>query len=131
MIAEDLLHYQPHMQTLRDRLEAGIEKLFHDNRINGDRDARLPNTSSVGFKGLNANEILSQLTGVAASAGAACHSEHVAISHVLEAMNVPREYAVGTLRFSVGRSTTASEIDQTLRELAELKVLRALRRERV
>ncbi|MGD9819751.1 MAG: cysteine desulfurase NifS, partial [Desulfomonilaceae bacterium] len=48
---------------------------------------------------------------VAASSGAACHSDHIEISYVLEAMKVPVEYAKGALRFSLGKFTTEQEID--------------------
>ena len=56
---------------------------------------------------------------VAASAGAACHSDSVEISHVLKAMAVPLEWAKGTLRFSVGRMTTEAEIDKTIHVVGE------------
>ncbi len=81
---------------------------------------RLPNTLSISFKGQEANRILEDIgLEVAASAGAACHSDSVEISHVLEAMGVPLEWAKGTLRFSVGRMTTEAEIDKTIRVVAE------------
>lgn len=48
---------------------------------------------------------------VAASAGAACHSDQVRVSHVLEAMGVPKEVAQGTLRFSVGRFTRREDVE--------------------
>ncbi len=66
---------------------------------------------------MKANVILEELEGVYASAGAACHSDHVEVSSVLEAMQVPLEYAMGTLRFSVGRYTTEQEIDRALEEI--------------
>ena len=69
----------------------------------------------MSFKGLEANRILEEVgLEIAASAGAACHSDNVTISHVLEAMNVPVEWAKGTLRFSAGRTTTMAEIDRTI-----------------
>ena len=51
---------------------------------------------------------------MAASAGAACHSDTVVISHVLQAMNIPSDWAKGTLRFSVGRMTTVEQIDKAV-----------------
>lgn len=120
LITRHLPRYRSHMQTLRDRLEQGLKRDFPDIRINGHPQKRLPNTSSVSFRGLEANTILARLTGVAASAGAACHSDHLEISSVLEAMGVPLEYAMGTIRFSVGRFTTASEIDRALGEIKEV-----------
>jgi cysteine desulfurase len=62
---------------------------------------------------LEANRILDEIgTEVAASAGAACHSGAVQISDVLQAMNVPLEWAKGTLRLTTGRMTTAADIDK-------------------
>jgi cysteine desulfurase len=65
--------------------------------------------------GLEANRILEEIgLDVAASAGAACHADHVEISHVLRAMEVPELWAKGTLRFTTGRYTTVDEIDRAL-----------------
>ncbi len=129
LIDANLTGYAAHMQRMRDRLESGLQLIFSGLRIHGSGGVRLPNTSSVGFRGMRANEILSHLTGVAASAGAACHSDHVSVSHVLKAMGVPMELAMGTLRFSVGRTTTEEEIDQAIRELTDVAALRSLRRD--
>ena len=120
LIRVNLSGYQVHMKEMRDRLEQGLTGRFPDLRVNGSTEQRLPNTSSVSFKGREANTILSRLTQVAASAGAACHSDQVEISSVLEAMQVPLEYAMGTIRFSVGRFTTADEIDRALEEIASV-----------
>ena len=79
----------------------------------------MPNTLSVGFPNREADKLLSQLKGVAASAGAACHSGHARISHVLTAMHVPEEYALGTIRFSTGKMTTPEEIDRAIEIIAE------------
>jgi cysteine desulfurase len=86
-------------------------------RFNGPADAsrRLPNTVSVGIKGVSASVLLDALRDeVAASAGAACHSDTAAasISGVLVAMGVPEEYAVGTVRLSVGRHTTVEDVER-------------------
>jgi cysteine desulfurase len=85
-----------------------------DLRVNGHPELRLPNTLSMSFAHLEANRLLATLTGLAASSGAACHAEAVDVSAVLTAMQVPLEYAMGTLRFSVGKMTTAEEIDRAL-----------------
>jgi cysteine desulfurase len=53
----------------------------------------------------------------------------VSVSHVLKAMGVPMDLAMGTLRFSVGRSTTEEEIDQAIRELTDAAALGSLRRD--
>ncbi len=105
-----------HMKHLRDRLHQGLlQKLDDRVRLNGHADLRLPNTLNLSFKSLEANRLLEEIgLEVAASAGAACHSGAIEISHVLSAMNVPVEWAKGTLRFSVGRMTTAVEIEKAI-----------------
>ena len=113
--ARDLQRNMAHMQRLRDRLHKGLAAELTDVRLNGHSVKRLPNTLSLSFKGVEANRILEEIgLEIAASAGAACHSNTVEISHVLEAMGVPLEWAKGTLRFSVGRMTTAEEIDKAI-----------------
>jgi cysteine desulfurase NifS len=118
LIDRNLPEYHNHMLEMRVRLERGLLDRFSSVRVNGHPEKRLPNTASISFKGLEANAILSELTDLAASAGAACHSDRVEVSSVLEAMRVPPEYAMGTIRFSVGRFTTAAEIDRAVDEVA-------------
>ncbi len=129
LIDGNLAAYQAQMGRIRDLLESGLHRVFSGIRIHGGAALRLPNTSSIGFKGTKANEVLAQLTGMAASAGAACHSDQVAVSHVLKAMGVPIEFAMGTLRFSVGRNTTEDEIHKAIQELTNAAALRSLRRD--
>ena len=118
LIDQNLPAYARRMAATRDRLETGLLEYGGPAvRINGSRRQRLPNTTSVSFKGRAADAILAGLTQVAASAGAACHSDRVEVSHVLAAMGVPEEYAMGTIRFSTGRYTTTEEIDAALTEL--------------
>jgi len=120
LIAQNLARYQGHSRKMRDRLEVGLLDRFPAARINGHPEKRLPNTASLSFKGLAANVILSELNGVAASAGAACHSDRVEVSSVLAAMGVPLEYAMGTVRFSVGRFTTEDEVDRAADEVGRV-----------
>ena len=116
----NLEKHRARMKFMRDRLHEGLLGRISNIRVNGDLEHRLPNTLSISFKGQEANRILEDIgLEVAASAGAACHSDTVEISHVLEAMGVPLEWAKGTLRFSVGRMTTEAEIDKTIRVVAE------------
>ncbi len=104
-----------HMKTLRNRLHEGLSRRLGKVRRNGHLERCLPNTLSISFKGLEANRILEEIgLEVAASAGAACHSDRIEVSHVLKAMGVPLEWAKGTLRFSVGRMTTMPEIDKAI-----------------
>ena len=120
LIQENLTDYARHMAAMRGRLEKGIMESGVDARVNGHHEKRLPNTSSIAFRGLEADRILESLPTVAASAGAACHSDQVEVSHVLRAMNVPMEYAMGTLRLTVGRFTTEDEIDRASAEIREV-----------
>lgn len=114
------------MRIMRDRLEEGLAAALTDIRFNGHREHRLPNTCSVSFLDLEANRLLDEIGPyVAASAGAACHADHVEISHVLRAIQVPQEWAKGTVRFSTGRFTTQDEIDRALEFIvAAVKKLR-------
>ena len=120
LIEQNLNLYARRMAAMRDRLERGLMQAGMDARINGHRDKRLPNTLSISFRGVEADRVLASLPTVAASAGAACHSDQVEISHVLAAMNVPEEYAMGTLRLTVGRFTTEEEIDRAIAEIQEV-----------
>jgi cysteine desulfurase len=120
MISDKLLAYSKHLEKMRDRLETELRNKFPELRVNGHPEKRLPNTLSVSFKGLEANTIVSELIDVAVSAGAACHSDSIDISPTLKSMNVPEEDAMGTIRISTGRFTTADEIDFAVEELASL-----------
>jgi cysteine desulfurase len=97
--------------ALRDRLAAALLAQVPDAVVNGHPRDRLPNTLSISFPGRVAGDILALLPDVALSAGAACHSSGVHVSHVLSAMGIPVSVAVGTIRASVGRMTTVAEID--------------------
>lgn len=99
-----------YLQSLRDMLDNGIREEIPEVRLNGHPVKRLPNTLSLGFPGAEANTLLQAMKGIAASAGAACHAGEEGVSGVLAAMQVPMEYAMGTIRFSVGRMTTEEEI---------------------
>jgi cysteine desulfurase len=109
--SRDLEENMKHMRRIRDLLYDGICAHINDVRMNGDFKKMLPNTLSLSFKGLEANRILEEIgADVAASAGAACHSDRVEISHVLKAMGIPIEWAKGTIRLSTGRMTTEEQI---------------------
>jgi cysteine desulfurase len=120
--SRDLERNMVHFQAMRDRLHEGLVRELGDEavKLNGHPENRLPNTLSLSFRGVEANTLLSDVgEQVAASAGAACHADEVDVSSVLEAMQVPVEWAMGTVRFSVGRATTAEQIDQAIEVLAE------------
>jgi cysteine desulfurase len=117
----DLTNNMVHMQSMRDQLHEGFRQQLGQESIhlNGSVERRLPNTLSLSFRGIEANALLSEISDqVSASAGAACHSEGISVSAVLEAMGVPMEWAMGTVRFSVGRHTTEQEIKRAVEIVA-------------
>lgn len=114
LAGRDLRRNIEHMKKVRDLLQRALDGNVEGLRLNGHPDRRLPNTLSVGFKGVEANRLLSAMPGVAASAGAACHADSVKVSSVLAAMQVPMEYAMGTVRFSAGKTTTEEEIHRAV-----------------
>ncbi len=121
LVGQEFVSSVTHLKSMRDLLESALLEKFPTAKINGLPEKRLPNTSSISFKGLEANTIISELSEtVAASAGAACHSENVEISSVLEAIHLPLEYAMGTIRFSVGRFTTRDEVEAAIVEIGRV-----------
>ncbi len=116
----DLQKNMEHFKAMRERLYKGITSQIEDVKLNGHPEQRLPNTLSLSFRGIKANTLLSELREVAASAGAACHADGIAVSAVLTAMNVPIDYAMGTIRLSTGRMTTKEEVDSAVSKIAEV-----------
>ncbi len=123
----DLEKNYSHMKNMRDLLVNNLTKGLKNVRINGDLKNCLPNTLSIGFRNTEANMLISELEHVAASAGAACHTDNIDISSVLTAMKVPVEFAMGTIRFSTGRFTTIEQIEQASDEI--IRTVRSLNRD--
>ena len=120
--SRDLEKNMAHFQAMRDRLHEGLLGEMGDRaiKLNGHPENRLPNTLNLSLRGVEANTLLSEIgEQVAASAGAACHADSVDVSAVLRAMKVEVNWAMGAVRFSVGRSTTAEEIDRVVEIVAE------------
>ncbi len=117
LVEKNLLKYNKNMEVTRNILERELGKTLFNYRFNGSNKKRLPNTLSISFSGIEANTIVSELKSVAVSAGAACHSDSIDISPTLEAMKVPREFAMGTIRFSTGRYSTKEEINYAVKEI--------------
>src|SRR4030095_11251805 len=101
---------------LRDHLWEGVRKAFPEAIMNGHPEMRLGNTLNVSFPGLDGEGLLIalDLAGVAVSSGSACMVGSVMPSHVLLAMGVAPEIAGSTVRFSLGKQTTAAEIDDAI-----------------
>ena len=113
----DMNLQQQRQQELRDRLYNLLKQELPDVRLNGHREHRLPNTLSLSLPGVEANTLLAELTGVAASAGAACHADNIDLSPVLTAMKIPIRFAMGTIRFSTGRFTSQNDIEKAAAEI--------------
>jgi cysteine desulfurase len=105
--------------ALRDRLINGVLTSIPDSRLTGHPSRRLPNSASFVFGGCEADAILMHLdmAGIQAASGSACTTGMPEPSHVLTAMGVPHELALGALRLSLGRQTTAADIDRALEVL--------------
>ena len=114
--AEIALHHlgTDSIKSLRDTLESQIESVIPGATVNGDRENRLPNTTNISFEGVESEGALILLDekGVSCSAGSACSSGSVHPSHVLKAMGLSNDQARASLRFSIGRFTTAEDIQK-------------------
>jgi cysteine desulfurase len=119
-LARDLARMDE-VRALRDRFWQRLQAAFGDRVVlNGHPDHRLPNTLNVSFVSQVGAEVLARLEGVAASTGSACHTGHVELSPVLQAMGVAPEAGMGAIRFSLGRRTTQGEIDTVADQLADI-----------
>jgi cysteine desulfurase len=115
------------VSRLRDDLWAGLQDAFGEGVVlNGHPERRLPNTLNVGFRGMLGQEVLAAIPHVAASTGSACHEGTTHISPVLAAMGVPRDVALGAVRFSLGRHTTIAHIRDVVESLAVARVRTAV-----
>jgi cysteine desulfurase len=101
------------VQQLRDKLESGLLEKIPNAIVNGDRENRLPNTTSIAFEYVEGESILLMLNeyGICASSGSACTSGSLEPSHVLRAMGVPFTAAHGSIRFSLSTYNTKEDID--------------------
>jgi cysteine desulfurase len=115
--------------SLRNRLEEALLAACAEARVNGNRAQRVSNTSNISFHaaGGEALVIALDLQGIACSTGAACSSGAVGPSHVLMAIGLSPDEARSSLRFSLGRTTAAEEIDQAIALIPQaVERLRAL-----
>jgi len=117
-----------HYREMRDRLETAIFSALPPDAVrrNGPAEQRLPNTLNVSFDNVEADSLLRAVPEIAASTGAACHAGAVSLSTVIQALQVPMHYAKGTVRLTVGRGTTAEQVDRA----AELLVAQVRKMQR-
>jgi cysteine desulfurase len=104
------------LQVLRDRLEEGILRSVPGTAVNGAREIRVANTTNISFDRVEAESLLIalDLEGIAVSTGSACSSGTLEPSHVLKAMGFPPHRTQNSIRFSLGASTTAVDVDRVV-----------------
>ena len=109
------------MSTMRDRLEQGILAQVEDAVVNGAGAPRVPNTSNIRFDHIEGEALVIalDLKGLAVSTGAACSSGAIEPSHVLVAIGLRPDQARASIRFSLGKQTTAEDIGEALRLVPE------------
>jgi cysteine desulfurase len=105
--------------ALRERLIEGVLGTIPECALTGAREARLPNHASFVFRGVDGNELLLHLdlAGIAASSGSACKTGDPEPSEVLLALGLTPEWALGSLRLTIGRATTAAQVERVLEVL--------------
>ena len=114
------------VRALRDRLEAGILSGLDGVQVNGHRGTRLANTTNLSFAGVDGAELMKRMPEIAVSSSSACTSALLQPSYVLGALGCDEARARGSVRFSLGRFNTATEIDTAIARVVES--VRALRR---
>jgi cysteine desulfurase len=117
--AKEVYEKADRVGALRDRLLEGIQAALPDAVVNGDIGRRVPGNVSVCIPGADGETLLLLLDqmGIACSSGSACSSGALDPSHVLLAIGVPKSLAKGSLRFSLGRSSTDADVDAVLEAL--------------
>ena len=110
------------MFGLQKQLIYGVKKIAPEARLNGHLNSKVPWIVNFSFNGFQGEPLILGLDfkGILASSGSACSSASVEPSHVLMAMGLSRDEAVGSVRFSMGRETTENDVDRTIEALREV-----------
>lgn len=118
------------LQALRDAMEARLLAEIPECQVNGNREHRLPGLLNISFGFVEGESLLMGLCDVALSSGSACTSASLEPSYVLKALGVGDELAHSSLRFGLGRFTTAEEVDwvteKVISEVARLREMSPL-----
>jgi cysteine desulfurase len=116
LAVEELDTHATQLGALRNALAERLRAAVPDLVIHGAEAPRAPHVLNIGIPGTDSEAMLMHLdlAGIAASAGSACATGAVEPSHVLTAMGVPRELALGSLRLSLGHETTTEDIDRVV-----------------
>lgn len=123
----ELQKKQKEETALRNYFIKEVIKEIPEVRLNGHAEKRLPGNVNLSFAKISGTALLVLLEeeGIYASAGSACSAGTTSLSHVIKAIHVPKEYAYGTIRFSLGRETTRKEIEKTISVLKNsVRILR-------
>ena len=110
------------VRRLRDKLEKSLLERIPNAMVNGDLEARLPNTTSISFEYVEGEAILLMMDqfGICASSGSACTSGSLEPSHVLRAMGVPFTAAHGSIRLSLSIYNKDEEVDHLLKHMPSI-----------
>jgi cysteine desulfurase len=118
--AQELPNESPRLAKLRDQLEQGICSQLDGVTINGSIDHRLPHCTNLSFANVDGAALLSGFDDVCVSSGSACTSAVKAPSFVLKAIDVSDELALSSVRYSLGRMTTQSDIDAAIAKTVQI-----------
>lgn len=126
---EEMPRVRPGLVRLRNYFTERVLREIPQSRLNGHPHKRLPGNVNFSFAGIDATSLLVLLEedGICASAGSACNTGQTRISHVIEAIHVPQDYAPGSVRFTMGRETNRRQVDTVIESLK--KNVRLLRQE--
>jgi cysteine desulfurase len=111
-----------HVRPMRDHIIGTVLEMIPDSKLTGHPEQRLPNHASFVFKDVDGNLLLQLLdsVGFACSSGSACKTGNPEPSDVITALGYSREWALGSLRITLGKDTTAEQIDSFLKTLPSL-----------
>jgi cysteine desulfurase len=122
LVAEEREERTLHARNLRDHIIGSVLESVPEARLTGSPESRLPNHASFVFRGADGNLLLTLLdaAGFACSSGSACKTGNPEPSEVMEAIGLPREWGLGSLRVTVGKDTSPADVDEFLRALPPL-----------
>jgi cysteine desulfurase len=122
LVESERIESQKRIQQLANKLVEGVAERIPDSSFNGSKTDRVPEISNFSFPGVEGEPVLLGLDfkGIAASSGSACSSASLEPSHVLLAMGVDPDLAVGSVRISFGRETSETDVDHVLQALKDV-----------
>jgi cysteine desulfurase len=111
-----------HVRPLRDKIIGDVLEAIPESRLTGDMDSRLPHHASFAFKDVDGNLLLTLLdaAGFACSSGSACKTGNPEPSEVMQAIGLSRDWGLGSLRVTLGVTTTAGDVEAFLKTLPEV-----------